>query len=531
MHLKSIGTKIDLVVLAALAVLSVASGVLMHSRLAAGMEAESVAAVRRENAIALALFDQRHPGDWAVRGGALYKGGVKLEGETESIDMIAGLLGANVTVFRGDVRATTTVKKSDGTRATGTNAAPNVTDIVLHRGEPYAGQAVVVGAPYQASYLPLRDASRSVVGMFFVGIPRSQIVDAVNSATITFILLVLVIATLGLVAVFLATRYLLKPLQSAVAAIGQMAEGDISIELTANGEDESGRLITALSAMAAKLRSAVATVQRGSEELTIGSRQIAETAQSLSQGATEQAASAQEISSTMEQMNASLQQSATGAVATQELSSKAAAGAAEGGEAVKETVKAMRQIAGSIGIIEEISRQTNLLALNAAIEAARAGEAGKGFAVVASEVRRLAERSQRAAGEIAQLSSNSVAVAERTGRILAAMVPDSAKTSQLVREIAEATQEQSTSVQTATKGLSQLETVVHQNSAASEELAASADTLSNEAEALMAAVGFFKISKNQPQTKSATPLPPVSKAQSHFLPIPGKPPVRFGAHF
>src|SRR5208337_1905334 len=116
--------------------------------------------------------------------------------------------------------------------------------------------------------------------------------------------------------------------------------------------------------------------------------------------ATEQAASAEEVSSSMEEMAATTRQNTENAVATEALSRKVAEDALEGGRAVEDTVKAMKDIASSITIIEEIARQTNLLALNAAIEAARAGEAGKGFAVVASEVRKLAERAQKAASGI-----------------------------------------------------------------------------------------------------------------------------------
>src|SRR5581483_378959 len=112
---------------------------------------------------------------------------------------------------------------------------------------------------------------------------------------------------------------------------------------------------------------------------------------------------------------ATIRQNMENARVTDQIASQASKETAAGGESVRQTALAMRDIAGKIGIIDDIAYQTNLLALNAAIEAARAGEHGKGFAVVASEVRRLAERSQVAAQEIGQVAQNSVEVAQTAG--------------------------------------------------------------------------------------------------------------------
>jgi methyl-accepting chemotaxis protein len=164
---------------------------------------------------------------------------------------------------------------------------------------------------------------------------------------------------------------------------------------------------------------------------------------------------------------------------------------------VAETVKAMKEIAAKINIIEEIARQTNLLALNAAIEAARAGEHGKGFAVVAAEVRKLAERSQKAAGEINELSTSSVAVAEVAGQMLTAIVPNIQKTAELVQEIAAASREQDAGAEQISKSIQQLDSVIQQNASASEEMASTAEELSGQAEQLSEMIGFFVVEEGR----------------------------------
>ncbi len=227
---------------------------------------------------------------------------------------------------------------------------------------------------------------------------------------------------------------------------------------------------------------------------------MSSSAQQMSQGATEQAASAEEVSSSIEEMNSTIKQNADNALTTEKIARQAAKDTEAGGKAVAETVAAMRDIASKIGIIEEIARQTNLLALNAAIEAARAGDAGKGFAVVASEVRKLAERSQKAATEISELSARSVSTAEETGRMLAKIVPDIQKTSELIQEIAAASKEQNAGADQIGKAIMQLDQVIQQNASASEEMASMSEELSSQAEQLAEVISFFKV-KNEAKSQ------------------------------
>ena len=196
-------------------------------------------------------------------------------------------------------------------------------------------------------------------------------------------------------------------------------------------------------------------------------------------------------------MSATVKQNTDNSMATESIAQKSSVDAEQGGKSVMDSVAAMNEIATKISIIDEIARQTNLLALNAAIEAARAGEAGKGFAVVASEVRKLAERSQKASGEIGDLSKHTVASATQAGGIIQKLVPDIKKTSDLVQEIASASREQSSGVDQIAKAMMQLDTVIQQNASASEEMASIAEDLSGQANQLAQTMAFFKLKNSK----------------------------------
>lgn len=205
-------------------------------------------------------------------------------------------------------------------------------------------------------------------------------------------------------------------------------------------------------------------------------------------------------------MTANIRQNADNAMQAEKISIPAANDAGEGGAAVNETVAAMKQIADKINIVEEIARQTNLLALNAAIEAARAGEHGKGFAVVAAEVRKLAERSQQAAAEINDLSTNSVDVADKAGKLLEVIVPNIQRTSELVQEISAASKEQDAGAEQINRSIQQLDGVIQQNASASEEMASTAEELSSQSELLAEMISFFNVSNTSiPQRRIGAP--------------------------
>jgi methyl-accepting chemotaxis protein len=292
--------------------------------------------------------------------------------------------------------------------------------------------------------------------------------------------------------VLLLIRSVTRPVSELQTVARSIEEGNLTTRAEAVGNDEIAGLLATMEAMRERLTGVIFDVKAAAGSVSAGSRQMAASAEQMSDAATRQASNTEEVSSSMEEMDSNIQQNADNAQETVKIAMKAADDAERGGRAVEQTVDAMRNIAEKISIIEEIARNTNLLALNAAIEAARAGEQGKGFAVVASEVRKLAERSQKAAGEISELSTSSVDVAEEAGTVLRDIVPGIRRTSELVQEISASSAEQRAGSQQVNKALAGLDQVVQQNASHAEEMASTAEALSGQAEQLQEVIGFFE---------------------------------------
>ncbi|WP_421902225.1 methyl-accepting chemotaxis protein [Maridesulfovibrio sp.] len=297
---------------------------------------------------------------------------------------------------------------------------------------------------------------------------------------------------IGIVISLLVTNAIARPLRTAESTVMKMADGDLNQNVQSASRDETGVMLNAMGNMIYRLRDVVTGVNEAVSNIAAGSEELAATSESMSQGSSEQAASVEELSASINSVTASIEKNVSNSQETSRIASKAASKAGESGEVVSGAVGAMKDIAEKITIIEDIARQTNLLALNAAIEAARAGEHGKGFAVVAAEVRKLAERSGIAAGEISELSTNTLNVADKAVRMLNELVPEIGKTSDLVEEISATCEEQGESIRQIGSAVSQVEVATQSSASAAEEVSATSQELAGQAEGLRRMMGYFK---------------------------------------
>lgn len=353
---------------------------------------------------------------------------------------------------------------------------------------------------YYVTYAPLQSARWAIA----LRVPAADFYTSIHNMIILLVIFSVVIIVVAILIGFFYASSVARPIRVIYEALNGISNGDLVLgnidrnetAKIAERKDELGKITLALRAMLKSLTETINNVRESAIQVRSGSEQLSMSSQAVSSGASEQAASTEEMSATMEEMTSNIRHTADNAAKTSEIANMASAKAEAGGLAVQDSVKAVETIAEKISVIEDIASQTNMLALNAAIEAARAGEAGKGFAVVASEVRKLAERSQAAAGEISDISAKTCDTAEKAGKLISDVVPSIEQTSQLVQEIATASREQDNGAQQVSTAIIQMDSVVQQNASAAEEMAAMAEELSAEAQRLVKVVSFFKTSSD-----------------------------------
>ena len=343
--------------------------------------------------------------------------------------------------------------------------------------------------------------------MVDAGAASQTVID--NAGTLNLILSGMAIVLGGLFA-WRVAKSITAPLAQAVAVAETVARGDLGQPVHAGTRDETGRLLRALHDMQDKLAGAVRTIRAGSETISSAAGQIAAGNTDLSSRTEEQAASLEETAASMEELASTVKQNADNARQANQLAASASEVAQRGGVVVSAVVSTMEDISASsrkiseiVSVIDGIAFQTNILALNAAVEAARAGEQGKGFAVVAGEVRSLAQRSAQAAREVKALIEASVSKvaegagqAENAGTTMHEVVASVKRVTDIMGEIAAASQEQATGIEQVNRAVSQMDEVTQQNAALVEEAAAAAGSMQDQAHALVGAVGVFRLSED-----------------------------------
>lgn len=328
-----------------------------------------------------------------------------------------------------------------------------------------------------------------------VAAEKDKMNNQIRQIVLLILLADLLVIVISVIVSWFMGKRISRPVEILAEDVRRIADGDLTVQIDVKSKDETGILASAFTDMVFRLNSTINKIISIAADINNSSMQVADSSQQVASGASEQAANAEEISASMEELVANINQNTDISRESNTIVTGAAKDAESGGSAVEESVAMMKTIAEKIRIIEDIARNTNLLALNASIEAARAGEAGKGFAVVASEVSKLAASSQAAAGDINDLSSESVKKADSTRELMMAMVPAIKKSAEIASEIMHGSIEQTKGAEQINAALLQMDEVIQANASASEEIAAMADILKKNSHELDEAVGFFTVNK------------------------------------
>jgi methyl-accepting chemotaxis protein len=344
------------------------------------------------------------------------------------------------------------------------------------------------------------------------------------------------------------------PVQEATGILAKMAEGDMTVRVTSDYKGDHQLLKNSVNTVSGSLDKALQDVTNAVSATASASSQISSSTEEMAAGAQEQSSQANEVASAVEQMTKTIIDNSRNASNAAETAKKAKNSASEGGKVVEETIAGMKRIAEVvnvsaetvkalgksseqigeiIGVIDDIADQTNLLALNAAIEAARAGEQGRGFAVVADEVRKLAERTTKATKEIASMIkqiqkdtsgavvsmnegtsevSKGIKLADKAGESLGEIVTVSQTVTDMITQIASASEEQSSTSEQISKNIEAISAVTGETASGTQQMARAAEDLNRLTENLQQLISKFKIS-SEGSTGQNRPAPKKGKEE------------------
>lgn len=290
-------------------------------------------------------------------------------------------------------------------------------------------------------------------------------------------------------------------------SLDRFSMGDLNIDLKQNYEGDFAKIKNSLLQLSSIFKETIGKIVETSENVAVGSKEIANAAQVLAEGSLYQASTTEELTATVNDLSDRVSTNADNALNASKQVKTAGDLAIESNDQMKKMILAIEeinskstQISKIIKVIEDISFQTNILALNAAVEASRAGAAGKGFAVVADEVRNLATRSSDASKETTHLIEESVKavqngnlIAVKTGKMLENVLEEVSQSVKLIDEISLASVEQASALKQTLEGIEQISTVVQTNAATAQESSAASNELSNQAQILKNVASGFKI--------------------------------------